>query len=161
MIINIKTNRTIEEIENTLSNQILEKYPRRYSENRKGINWVSNKKDFLCLFYEDDNKDRFGCQTTAKPFFYGNYRIVGIACLNIVDILIILALLIISIFGADEFLEFDSETLFGLVFACFILAIFVNDLLIDTKKIKKYLIFQLNQMDLSEISNNKENNNNV
>lgn len=34
MIINIKTNRTIEEIENTLSNQILEKYPRRYSENR-------------------------------------------------------------------------------------------------------------------------------
>lgn len=147
MIINIKTNRTIEEIENTLSNQILEKYPRRYSENRKGINWVSNKKDFLCLFYEEDNKDRFGCQTTAKPFFYGklikfrgNYRIVGIACLNIVDILILLALLIISIFGADEFLEFDSETLFGLVFACFILAIFVNDLLIGTKKIKKYLI---------------------
>jgi hypothetical protein len=72
--------------------------------------------------------------------FRGNYRIVGIACLNIVDILILLALLIISIFGADEFLEFDSETLFGLVFACFILAIFVNDLLIDTKKIKKYLI---------------------
>lgn len=147
MIINIKTNRTIEEIENTLSNQILEKYPRRYSENRKGINWVSNKKNFLCLFYEDDNKDRFGCQTTAKPFFYGklikfrgNYRIVGIACINIVDILILLALLIISILGADEFLEFDSETLFGLVFACFILAIFVNDLLIGTKKIKKYLI---------------------
>ena len=26
-------------------------------------------------------------------------------------------------------------------------------------EIKKYLIFQLNQMDLSEISNNKENNN--
>ncbi len=147
MIINIKTNRTIEEIENTLSNQVLEKYPRRYSENRKGINWVSNKKDFLCLFYEDDTRDSWGYQPPSKPFFYGklikfrgNYRIIGIACLNIVDILIILALLLITILGADEFLEFDSETLFGLVFACFILAIFVNDLLIGTKEIKKYLI---------------------
>lgn len=68
MIINIKTNRTIEEIKNTLSNQILEKYPRRYSENRKGINWVSNKKDFLCLFYEDDNKDRFGVKLLQNHF---------------------------------------------------------------------------------------------
>ena len=137
----------MKKIENTLSNQVLEKYPRKYSENRKGINWVSDKKDFLCLFYEDDSRDRFDYQTTAKPFFYGklikfrgNYRIVGIACLNIVHILIILALLIITIFGADEFLEFDIETLLGLVFACFILAIFVNDLLIGTKEIKKYLI---------------------
>ena len=97
MIINIETNLSLNKIENILSNKICCKYPFFNCDDYKlGINWVSNNKNFICLFYEDDTKDRWGYQTKVKSFFYGRairiknkYRIKGL-CDSYMRIAIIL-----------------------------------------------------------------------
>lgn len=147
MIINIKSKFSVEKIEYILSSQQLENYPKSSCQYNLGINWVSNKRNFLCLFYEDGAKDRFNCSFNAKPFFYGkvikhkdDYRIVGIACLNIVHIILLFVALLISIFTSDEFIQFDNGTLFALIFVSFLISIFVSDFFDGIKEIKKYLL---------------------
>lgn len=146
MIINIKTNRSIEEIENILSLQKLEKYPRRYQEYDLGINWVKNKTKFLCLFYEDGSTDRHGNYLEVKQCFYGKVirfkeynRIVGISTINIVVLVKLLLLLLFAYFIGDEVFNLGFD-LIGIIFVSFVLAVFVNDILKGNSEIKKYLI---------------------
>ena len=133
MIINIKSKFSVEKIEYILSSQPLENYPKSSCQYNLGINWVSNK--------------RFNCSFNAKPFFYGkvikhkdDYRIVGIACLNIVHIILLFVALLISIFTSDEFIQFDNGTLFASIFVSFLISIFVSDFFDGIKEIKKYLL---------------------
>ncbi|MEE0913763.1 MAG: hypothetical protein U0L76_04155 [Ruminococcus sp.] len=143
MLINIETNLSIEEIENILSNKICHKYPFFHREYDLGINWVSNNKNFICLFHEDGTKDRWGYQTKVKPFFYGKvikvnnkYRIIGISCVNIFFIITALIVFGAIIFYMDSF-NFDA--VFGILFFSLTVVLFNLHIPKGNKRIKDYL----------------------
>ena len=86
MFINIKSDYSTAEIERILSSKRNVKYMRKYVDYDLGINWVSHRKNLLCLFYNFGTKDAHGCQSTVRPYFYGRVfktkkgnRIIGIA----------------------------------------------------------------------------------
>ena len=143
MLINIETNLSIEEIENILSKKICHKYRFFHREYDLGINWVKNNRKFICLFYEDGTKDRWGYQTTVKSFFYGivlkvnnKYRIIGVSCVNIFFIISTLIILGLIVFYADSF---NFDTIFG-IFFCFLIFILSNlNISKGNRKIKEYL----------------------
>ncbi len=143
MLINLKTDLSINEIENILSNKICNKYPLFGGEYDLGINWVKNSSNFICLFYENGTKDRWGGQTTVKSFFYGRViringknRVVGVSCVNIFFIIVTLIILaeIILNTGAANF-----DSVFGILLFCVIFVLFLLDIPKGNKKIKDYL----------------------
>ena len=62
MFINIKSDYSTAEIERILSSKRNVKYMRKYVDYDLGINWVSHRKNLLCLFYNFGTKDTHGCQ---------------------------------------------------------------------------------------------------
>lgn len=143
MLINIKTNLSLEEIEIILSNKTCHKYPLFHNEFDLGINWVKNNKKFICLFYEDGTENRWGSQSTVKAFFYGKvikinkkYRIIGISCVNIFFIITTLIILGSIIFYTDSF---NFDTIIGLLFFFLVFALFNLNIGKGNKKIKDYL----------------------
>ncbi len=143
MIVNIKSNLSLKEIENILSEKRCHKYPLFHSECSLGINWVNNSKNFLCCFYEDGSTDRWGCQDAIKSFFYGKvikindkYRIIGITCVNAFFVFTTILFSVLFILGIGSF-NFDS--IFGILF--FILIIILMNLKISkgNKLIKNHL----------------------
>lgn len=71
MFINIKSDYSTAEIERILSSKRNVKYMRKYVDYDLGINWVSHRKNLLCLFYNFGTKDKHGYQSTVRPYFYG------------------------------------------------------------------------------------------
>lgn len=57
MFINIKSDYSTAEIERILSSKRNVKYMRKYVDYDLGINWVSHRKNLLCLFYNFGTKD--------------------------------------------------------------------------------------------------------
>ena len=73
MFINIKSDYSTAEIERILSSKRNVKYMRKYVDYDLGINWVSHRKNLLCLFYNFGTKDKHGyhkvsnkCCTTSE-----------------------------------------------------------------------------------------------
>ena len=143
MLINIETTLSLKEIEMILSSKRCHKYPLFHGEYDLGINWVKNNRKFICLFYEDGTKDKWGYQTTVKSFFYGKvlkvnnkYRIIGVSCVNIFFIIATLIILCLIVFYADSF---NFDTIFG-IFFCFLIFILANlNISKGNRKIKEYL----------------------
>lgn len=57
MFINIRSDYSTAEIERILSSKRNVKYMRKYVDYDLGINWVSHRKNLLCLFYNFGTKD--------------------------------------------------------------------------------------------------------
>lgn len=143
MLINIETNLSLKEIEIILSNKICHKYPFFHREYDSGINWVSNSKNFICLFSEDGTTDRWGYQSKVKSFFYGKvirvkdkYRIIGISCVNIFFIITALIVIGAIIFYIDSF---DFDAIFGILFFSLTVVLFNLNISKGNNKIKDYL----------------------
>ena len=143
MLINMETNLSLKEIEIILSNKICHKYPFFHREYDSGINWVSNSKNFICLFSEDGTTDRWGYQSKVKSFFYGKvirvkdkYRIIGISCVNIFFIITALIVFGAIIFYIDSF---DFDAIFGILFFSLTVVLFNLNISKGNNKIKDYL----------------------
>lgn len=101
MFINIKSDYSTAEIERILSSKRNVKYMRKYVDYDLGINWVSHRKNLLCLFYNFGTKDKHGYQSMVRPYFYGRVfktkkgnRIIGIALPEITFLLLSLVIFI-------------------------------------------------------------------
>lgn len=145
MLINIETNLSLKELNTVLSQKNCYKYPfiSRKIEYNLGINWISNHKKFICLFYEDGTTDRWGYQTTVKPFFYGKVlkikgknKIVGICCPNVTFVLLTLSILFTTILCSGGF---TYDLVFDLLLFFVIVTLFYWNIPEHYKKIKDYL----------------------
>lgn len=143
MFINIKSDYSTAEIERILSLKRNVKYMRKYVDYDLGINWVSHRKNLLCLFYNFGTKDTHGCQSTVRPYFYGRIfktkkgnRIIGIA---LPEITFLLLSLVIFIFCAADMVESFWLGLGGCIFALFVFVLFNLDMPSGISRIKDYL----------------------
>lgn len=73
MFINIKSDYSTAEIERILSSKRNVKYMRKYVDYDLGINWVSHRKNLLCLFYNFGTKDAHGCHQRCVHIFTEEY----------------------------------------------------------------------------------------
>lgn len=143
MFINIKSDYSTAEIERILSSKRNVKYMRKYVDYDIGINWVSHRKNLLCLFYNFGTKSRDGYQSMVRPYFYGRVfktkkgnRIIGIA---LPEITFLLLSLVIFIFCAADMVESFWLGLGGCIFALFVFVLFNLDMPSGISRIKDYL----------------------
>lgn len=143
MFINIKSDYSTAEIEKLLSAKRNVKYMKKYVDYDLGINWVSHRKKFLCLFYNFGTKDEHGNQSTVRAYFYGRVsktkkgnRIIGIAC---PEISFLLLWLIAFIFCAVNMVDSFWAGLCGCIFALLVFVLFNLDMPSGISRIKDYL----------------------
>ena len=129
MFINIKSDYSTAEIERILSSKRNVKYMRKYVDYDLGINWVSHRKNLLCLFYNFGTKDTHGCQSTVRPYFYG----------RVFKTTFLLLSLVIFIFCAADMVESFWLGLGGCIFALFVFVLFNLDMPSGISRIKDYL----------------------